>query len=391
MNKLVNLAQIVIYANTREFFVNRDRTEGIHNLLLFEYIGIGDLLCALDSIDKLNSYYLSKGECLWIAIPKSLESIIKTIRPQWNTSLIIVDFNHRNRYSYDSFKSNVQSLLIHFWNDIIIYSSWGKYYNLLCKAITYNRVYYPIWGGVTQISKKNIAVGIPKTAMRFTMYSLIISSIMGRYTKCGVSQIGLDIDNPIKDEYCVISMCIENGHAYPYRAWSHNNFIEVIQWILDNTSWKIVLTGIKYNEDIKNTINNTFRYNYRIINKMGKTNLEEWIAIIRDAICIISNDTGDVHMAAALNTKSFVIAGYWDYGRFLPYDECMECNTIPTPIYGEEPHCKWCRLDGLLRKDKESMLAKRNCDAMVREKSIYACLDEVTPEMVVKEIKLWMD
>ena len=37
MNKLVNLAQIVIYANTREFFVNRDRTEGIHNLLPVSY------------------------------------------------------------------------------------------------------------------------------------------------------------------------------------------------------------------------------------------------------------------------------------------------------------------------------------------------------------------
>jgi hypothetical protein len=390
MNKLINIAKIAIYANIQSLLVHKSKSESTHNLLLFEYVGVGDLLCALDSIDQLHSHYLAKSECLWIAIPRSLAIVVKKLRPQWSDLLIILDFNHTHRYVYDSFKSNVHALLIHSWNDIIIYSSWGKYYSLLCNAIGFERVIYPIWGGLTQFRKKYISVGIPQTAMRFTMYSLIISAAIGRDIKCGMSKIALTTDNLIKDKYCVVSMCIENGHAYPYRAWLIDYFIEVIKWILNNTSWKVILTGIKYNEEVENDINYVFGYDDRIINMMGKTNFEEWMSLIRDACCIISNDTGDVHMAASLDTKSFVIAGYWDYGRFLPYDKFIKFNNVPTPIYGEEPSCKWCRLDGLFKSNSKSLEAKRKCDAMVKEQSIYACLKAVTPESVIKEIKLWM-
>ncbi|MDU1672589.1 glycosyltransferase family 9 protein [Veillonella sp.] len=391
MNKLINVIQIIAYTSIQSLFVRKNHSKKKNNLILFEYIGIGDLLCALDSIDQLFEYYMQKNEYLWIGVSKSLENVIQRLRPQWSSFVIIVDFNHNHRFLFKSFKGNVEVLSINAWHDIIVYSSWGKYYFLLCNAIGYKRIIYPIWGGDTKINKEHIIIGIPRTAMRFTMYSLIISAVMGADAKCGIAHIEPIATNCIDEEYCIVSMCVEDSHAYPYRAWPIDHFITVIKWILDNTSWNVVLTGIKPHEEIIKSIVHKLGYDNRVINLMGKTTFEDWLSVIQDAICIISNDTGDVHVAAALDTKSFVIAGYWDYGRFLPYDaEFIKSNIIPTPIYGPEPSCKWCRLDGLCLNNEESVAFRRCCDAMIKEHSIYACLNEVTPDMVIKEIKLWM-
>ena len=63
----------------------------------------------------------------------------------------------------------------------------------------------------------------------------------------------------------------------------------------------------------------------------GETNLSRLATLIKKAQFMVSNDTGSVHIAAAVGTPVICILGGGHYGRFLPYQ--VEKTTIrPLPI-----------------------------------------------------------
>ncbi|MHC1726423.1 MAG: lipopolysaccharide heptosyltransferase II [Syntrophobacteraceae bacterium] len=99
--------------------------------------------------------------------------------------------------------------------------------------------------------------------------------------------------------------------------------------------------------------------NSRAISLAGKTTLKELAAIIRDAICLISPDTGPIHIAAALNVPVFAIFGPTSPIRTGPY------GSIHTVIRTDLP-CSPC-------------FTRKMCGD-------WRCMREITPEMVWKLI-----
>lgn len=57
----------------------------------------------------------------------------------------------------------------------------------------------------------------------------------------------------------------------------------------------------------------------------AKTSFDEWVEVLRNAEFIFGNDSGYIHLASMLRTKSFVIAGFWNYGRFCHMVMMLKC------------------------------------------------------------------
>jgi ADP-heptose:LPS heptosyltransferase len=62
-----------------------------------------------------------------------------------------------------------------------------------------------------------------------------------------------------------------------------------------------------------------------------KTSLTEFLEILAHAKCIISVDTGSVHMAAAVHCPVYAIFNGSQYGRFAPYPK--ELNKKFYSVY----------------------------------------------------------
>ena len=98
------------------------------------------------------------------------------------------------------------------------------------------------------------------------------------------------------------------GAAYgPAKRWLPERFAAVSDRLIEDISAQVILFGS--NEDRKSVDLVQQNANHRFINLAGKTNLKEAIAAISRCSLFISNDSGLMHIAGALNIPTVAIFG----------------------------------------------------------------------------------
>lgn len=121
------------------------------------------------------------------------------------------------------------------------------------------------------------------------------------------------------------------GASDPRKMWEPEKFIAAAKYIVNKTGWLCVICGTgeleqKIAAEIEQSIAGE-----NILNLSGKTNLAEFIEVIRGAQILISNDTSSVHIAAAVRVQSVcIIYGVSNLKKFLPYD--FKYSKQPEPL-----------------------------------------------------------
>lgn len=164
------------------------------------------------------------------------------------------------------------------------------------------------------------------------------------------------MDNKIDDNTPFIVFAV--GTNWVNKCWSTKNFA-ILSDLLSKHSIKTVLIGFGKNDEQKaleitrqNTSNN-------IVNLVGKTSLMQTAALIKKAKAVVGGDTGNLHLAAALNIPAIMLMGPTDPNRNGPYKQLH--NVI---LAGHD--CDGCW--------------KRTCHKNID------CLSTITPNQVLKKI-----
>ena len=164
------------------------------------------------------------------------------------------------------------------------------------------------------------------------------------------------MDNKIDDNKSFIVFAV--GTNWVNKCWSTKNFA-ILSDLLSEHSIKTVLIGFGKNDEQKaleitrqNTSNN-------IVNLVGKTSLMQTAALIKKAKAIVGGDTGNLHLAAALNIPAIMLMGPTDPNRNGPYKQMH--NVI---LAGHDCDGCWKRT------------CRKNID----------CLSTITPNLVLKKI-----
>lgn len=98
------------------------------------------------------------------------------------------------------------------------------------------------------------------------------------------------------------------GATYgPAKRWYSERFADVADRLIDEFSTQIILFGSKDDRESADHVQQHSRY--PLINLAGKTNLKEAIAIMARCSLFISNDSGLMHVAGALNIPMVAIFG----------------------------------------------------------------------------------
>lgn len=371
-------------------------------LILIEPSGIGDVVLLLDSLYNLSRYLNeSNGYDVYLAVDESTSRFLMSCNATFGFRIIKMNFNPAYKYGCAVYKNNFRKLNFQFWNLIISVDNLGNYLKLLLMGLSYgniisseirydlpllDRLLEPLLSNFKKIRFQDDS---RKMVNRTVIGEAVIrEAVINEYNEAKLVFNRYKITPPqgsnSSHKYCCASAVIAKGHDYKYKAWEIDRHCEVLNYIISHTKVNIVLIGSEDDKENNDKLFGMLKNNERVINLTGKTSFKEWIALLANAQFVIGNDSGYIHLSYALGVQAFVTAGYWDYGRFLPYVKHDDEDAVPIDIRAARPECALCAYGNNSPK-------KQECDLLVKEKGIYKCIDDISVEDAIKVIYPWLE
>jgi len=130
------------------------------------------------------------------------------------------------------------------------------------------------------------------------------------FLNCDVSNrdMFIPVDFPlIAKDADKITIGFQMGASEPLRCWPVAKFIELARYILAlGPQYEIALIGTLKERDHETTFLNAMSEvdKQRIVSHIAKTNLEQLLGIMRNMDVLVTGDTGPLHLAVALKTKT---------------------------------------------------------------------------------------
>lgn len=133
---------------------------------------------------------------------------------------------------------------------------------------------------------------------------------------------------------------IHPGARLASRRWPVERFASLANRLVED-GWQVAITGSRDEGDLVRRL--VYESRACVVNLCGRTTLGSLAALLRDARLLICNDTGVSHIAAAVGTRSVVIACGSDAGRWAPLDKvrhrvlhapmpCRPCMHQECPV-----------------------------------------------------------
>jgi heptosyltransferase-2 len=133
------------------------------------------------------------------------------------------------------------------------------------------------------------------------------------------------------DSYLVLNPGAAYGSA---KRWGEDRFAEAAD-LLAERGQRVVIVGSETERSIAERIRDRMRHKAAVLN--GKTSLETLIGVLAQSSLVITNDSGPMHLAAAVGVPTVAIFG--------PTDETVTSPCGPrTRIVREHVDCSPCML-----------------------------------------------
>lgn len=400
INHIVDILFIIVwsFAQLLKKTPQKDSTKRV--LCILELSGVGDTICATDALYNLWLNTRGKAE-LYIAAPKPAVYLLKTCNLALDAHWIELSIEGNQKFKFIPFRDNHIAINRYNWDCIIKMDLLSSYMRLLLLGCAANRIVGMEFSGthhniIDKISKRLLRnlkmLYFPCDTFILEYNREMIESAVSFLNYSSSYLLYKEYDIPILDtvplslkgkRYCIVCPSVSTAIAHfdKERRWPLERFTEVVDFIIDNSDISIVVCGIKSDKVDNDYIVTHCKDSSRIIDMTGKTTFTQWLELIRNAVFLFGNDSGYIHLAAFLKTPSFVLAGYWNYGNFLPYvGNNIKQKAIPINIRAKRPSCCFCKH----RKIYDS--AKIACDKMIKEKGIYKCAWDISVEQVEQNL-----
>ncbi len=230
-----------------------------------------------------------------------------------------------------------------FINEIIVYDEYGKHKSLFSKIkfIGYLRkkkfdvvyVLHPalrraMIGYLAGISQR---IGYSTKARAFLLTKAItppeelihkIDYFLYLLKKCAIAADNRECDFFInasdeeEAEKILLGAGIKKGEPYVVvnpggnwlqKRWPVNNFAQVSDLLIENKGVKIIIAGGKKDIELAEEIFSCMRNSPYLIT--GKTNLHQLAAIMKKSRCVVSSDSGPLHISAAVGANTVAVFG----------------------------------------------------------------------------------
>lgn len=381
--------------------IDRNKKKKKDILIVIDKFGVGDIVPIMDGLYNLSRYLNSEnGYNSYLAIDKSLIKFLAACHSSFNLSMIGMEFMMPEKYSQVCFRKNYESINIKEWDLVISFDPLGGYSSLLLMGVRYKKIimpeissYKPLWKRIIDSFLDYDAVDCygteKKLCHKASISKDVVSEVIYREFKISDKllykkyKISSELDeSDITNIYCCVSTGINSKTNIPYRSWNVDKYGEVLKYILCNTHMDIILVGSDGDKESNDKLFKMFHGNKRVKNMTCKTTFTEWMKLLSHAEFVLGNDSGYIHLSYFLGSQAFAIAGYWAYGRFLPYEKNDVKDIVPICICAPEPSCALCEFDGNEKTDE--------CEASIKTRGRCKCIEDVCAKDVIATIDAWL-
>jgi len=137
------------------------------------------------------------------------------------------------------------------------------------------------------------------------------------------------------------------------RRWPENNFIELVDRIVESGLGQVVLLGAPDEAPYVEGLKSRMKHKDDVISLAGKSSLTELVGVLQKADLLVTNDSGPLHLAGALGTSTVSFFGPETPELFGPRGEmhkvlyrgidCSPCiniyNAKTVRCMRDEPEC----------------------------------------------------
>ncbi len=134
-------------------------------------------------------------------------------------------------------------------------------------------------------------------------------------------------------------IAIAPGGTWPSKCWPVEKFIELTKLICSKLKMPVIIIGGKNERIIAQKMTDELS-NFPVSNFTGQTTLSQLLALIDNSAALVSNDSGPMHIAVALNRPVTAIIGPTNPNRTGPYkrpNSVVKINLDCSPCY--KKHC----------------------------------------------------
>lgn len=240
--------------------------------------------------------------------------------------------------------NSFKSALVPFWAGIPQRTGWlGEFrYGLLNDIRKLDKQRYPL------MIQRFMALGLPENAELENPISIKPNlSVNPTEVSAALDKFNLDLSKP------VLALC-PGAEFGPAKRWPDVHYAAVAKEKLAQ-GWQVWLFGSPKDQDVSNLINDSVAK--QCVDLTGKTNLGEAIDLLSVANMVVSNDSGLMHIAAALNRKLVVVYGSSSAKFTPPLNEAkkiLSLNLPCSPCF--ERQCKFGHLNCLTQLEPKQVL-----------------------------------
>jgi ADP-heptose:LPS heptosyltransferase len=127
------------------------------------------------------------------------------------------------------------------------------------------------------------------------------------------------------------------GASYAIKMWPAERFAALANRIAETYKALFLICGAPSDRATEEAL--ASRISAPVVRLVGKTDLLQLAAIFKLSALYIGNDTGPLHLAAAVGTPTLCILGGQHFGRFYPYGDPQMHRAVFREL--ECFHCNW--------------------------------------------------
>lgn len=398
--KFFSYLRIILYGLWRRQTKSHYKEQSKKILVIMDQVGVGDAICSLDAFYNLALHVQEEYE-LYIAVQPSVIHFLKESKSTFGVHVISLDLSREVKFTFSVFKENQHKLDAHHWYYIVSLNRIGNYMKLLLMGCHYDKML-----GMEYIEQKHsllekffekqlekyYCIYLHDTMHIMQVYTMIFKEFLHiltneqkkvNYRFYQIPVLGKNPLQSIAGKYSIVcpSIAAQPDHPFAFRKWPIERIVEIVDFILESSSLSVCLCGVEADMIDNEYVESHVKDSSRIINMTGKTSFKEWIELIRGAKFVLGNDSGYIHLASYLGVQSFVLAGYWNYGRFLPYgNDYIENRSIPVNIRIPMVSCAGCS-----HRNVPCNL-KKQCDMLIEREGVYKCIWDIDVKQVENQL-----
>lgn len=146
-----------------------------------------------------------------------------------------------------------------------------------------------------------------------------------RWTDEFLQKSGISLNRPL--------VIIHPGSPIPLKRWRTERFAAIADWLIKQKNAQILLVGTRDEAPIVSAVQEQMRE--KSTGLAGETTVSQLAELLKRCHLFLGNDSGPMHIAAAVGTQTIGLYGPGNPARFGPAG--LNCHTIRR-----QPHCPPC-------------------------------------------------